>query len=92
MRHFGSGPLWDVYLNAADKPCQEYWWSSLLYVQNYVNPKSMVNKYKIMPSQSIITCKCIIFVVYWTFMVLVGGYAAFYFVTYSHLSAVEISS
>ncbi|KAF5288411.1 hypothetical protein FQR65_LT12024 [Abscondita terminalis] len=39
MRHFGSGPIWpyvrDTYIVG---PCGKYWWSSLLYVQNYVNP------------------------------------------------------
>jgi peptidoglycan/LPS O-acetylase OafA/YrhL len=38
FNYFGSGPLWqntDAYLS---KACRKYWWSTLLYVQNYANP------------------------------------------------------
>ncbi|KAG4075102.1 hypothetical protein HA402_013497 [Bradysia odoriphaga] len=41
IRQVGSGPLWKIFIGAADKPCQNYWWSTLLYVQNYVNPNNM---------------------------------------------------
>lgn len=44
LRHMDTGPMWNVFMNAADKPCQEYWWSALLYVQNYVNPNEMVSE------------------------------------------------
>ncbi|KAK4876117.1 hypothetical protein RN001_012539 [Aquatica leii] len=39
MRHYGSGPIWpymrDLFIVNS---CRKHWWSSLLYVQNYVNP------------------------------------------------------
>lgn len=42
IRHLGDGPLWNTYMNIADMPCINYWWSALLYVENYVNPEQMV--------------------------------------------------
>ncbi|KAF5272166.1 hypothetical protein FQA39_LY01248 [Lamprigera yunnana] len=40
MRHIGSGPVWPTIRNRfIVHPCREYWWSTLLYVQNYVNPE-----------------------------------------------------
>ncbi|KAJ8981234.1 hypothetical protein NQ317_016530, partial [Molorchus minor] len=30
-----------IIKNKISKPCQKYWWSSLLYVQNYVNPQDL---------------------------------------------------
>lgn len=37
----GSGPLWgNVY--ELQQPCRRYWWSSLLYIQNFVNVDDMV--------------------------------------------------
>lgn len=38
----GSGPLlYDVYKNH-QKFCQDYWWSTLLHLQAYVNPDKLV--------------------------------------------------
>lgn len=37
INHLGNGPLWNFY-NIATVNCQKYWWSTLLYIQNYVNP------------------------------------------------------
>lgn len=45
MRHMGSGPLWNTYIDVADKLCVNNWWSTLLYVQNYVHPDSMVSSF-----------------------------------------------
>lgn len=36
IRHFGSGPLWKA--TDPQPMCEKYWWTTLLYVQNYVNP------------------------------------------------------
>lgn len=33
--------MWPSYV-MHDKSCERYWWSALLYVQNYVNPNEMV--------------------------------------------------
>ncbi|KAK4876118.1 hypothetical protein RN001_012540 [Aquatica leii] len=39
MRHYGSGPIWPYIRNLfIVDSCRKHWWSSLLYVQNYVNP------------------------------------------------------
>lgn len=37
LRHLNSGPLWKRYItNSVTADCQKYWWSHLLYVNNYV--------------------------------------------------------
>ncbi|XP_050082851.1 nose resistant to fluoxetine protein 6-like [Anopheles aquasalis] len=38
MRYSGSGPFWDGAMTLMADNCRDYWWSTLLYVQNYVNP------------------------------------------------------
>lgn len=38
----GSGPLWFSYI-AGSINCDKYWWTSLLYIQNYYNPDSIVS-------------------------------------------------
>ncbi|XP_017782126.1 PREDICTED: uncharacterized protein LOC108566646 [Nicrophorus vespilloides] len=40
IKHMGSGPVWPKSYPFMMKFCKEYWWSLLLYVQNYVNPQS----------------------------------------------------
>ncbi|XP_058814438.1 nose resistant to fluoxetine protein 6-like [Topomyia yanbarensis] len=37
----GAGPLWGSSLKITVDFCNKYWWSALLYVQNYVNPNEM---------------------------------------------------
>lgn len=44
FRYFGSGPLWPLYRLAVEDNCRKYWWSTLLYIQNYWNPDDMVRK------------------------------------------------
>lgn len=39
----GRGPFW-AQMNYGIQDCADYWWSMLLYVQNYVNSKNMVIK------------------------------------------------
>lgn len=42
FRFFGSGPIWSrVQFEIAN--CHQFWWSTLLHVQNYVNPERMVS-------------------------------------------------
>ncbi|XP_050074483.1 nose resistant to fluoxetine protein 6-like [Anopheles maculipalpis] len=41
MKYIGSGPFWDGAMRLTEDSCQKYWWSSLLYVQNYVNPQEV---------------------------------------------------
>lgn len=38
LRFFGSGPIWANTIDFLGKQCERHWWSTLLYVQNYVNP------------------------------------------------------
>ncbi|CAG4989463.1 unnamed protein product [Colias eurytheme] len=35
-RHVGSGPLWDYHVTPIINMCRTYWWSHLLFVNNYV--------------------------------------------------------
>ncbi|KAJ3619361.1 hypothetical protein MTP99_005049 [Tenebrio molitor] len=37
----GSGPKWPLIDKKFQQPCANYWWSALLYVQNYVNVNDM---------------------------------------------------
>ncbi|KAL0275852.1 UNVERIFIED_CONTAM: hypothetical protein PYX00_003579 [Menopon gallinae] len=34
----GTGPAWDRMTSYSKKLCQEYWWPTLLYINNYYNP------------------------------------------------------
>lgn len=43
IHRFGSGPLWHDMLDIVQKPCQEYWWATLLHIQNYVHPFPLVS-------------------------------------------------
>ncbi|KAJ8950673.1 hypothetical protein NQ314_007803 [Rhamnusium bicolor] len=35
--YMGSGPLWNKEVTNNQQDCQKYWWTTLLYIQNYVN-------------------------------------------------------
>ncbi|KAJ8956800.1 hypothetical protein NQ318_014214, partial [Aromia moschata] len=37
LEYMGSGPNWGDVKPGLQENCQTYWWSTLLYVQNYVN-------------------------------------------------------
>ena len=41
-RYMGNGPMWKSYSDVAGMNCKNYWWSLLLYVQNYVNKGELV--------------------------------------------------
>ncbi|KAG5866663.1 hypothetical protein JTB14_004654 [Gonioctena quinquepunctata] len=41
LRYMGSGPKWDYIINGFENNCKDYWWSTLLFVQNYVNVDKM---------------------------------------------------
>ena len=43
LKYLGSGPKWPYMFLYFQKNCQLYWWSTLLYVQNYVNISNMVS-------------------------------------------------
>lgn len=42
FEHLGSGPVWTNINNYLGDICRRNWWSTLLYVQNYVNPLEIV--------------------------------------------------
>lgn len=42
MQHLGYGPSFNKALPTAQEPCQKYWWSALLNMQYYFNPKELV--------------------------------------------------
>ncbi|XP_038211623.1 O-acyltransferase like protein-like [Zerene cesonia] len=35
-RHFGYGPLWDYHVTPIIENCRQYWWSHILFINNYV--------------------------------------------------------
>lgn len=41
LRYIGSGPMWDADAQVAF--CNKWWWTTLLYVQNYVNVREIVS-------------------------------------------------
>ncbi|XP_063927526.1 nose resistant to fluoxetine protein 6-like [Zophobas morio] len=41
LKYMGSGPKWPLISLYFQQNCQDYWWSALLYVQNYVNVSNM---------------------------------------------------
>jgi peptidoglycan/LPS O-acetylase OafA/YrhL len=36
INHFGNGPLWKIIDLILAQPCREAWWSTFLYITNYV--------------------------------------------------------
>lgn len=39
----GNGPFYSLVVESQIRqPCEKYWWSALLCVQNYVNPETLV--------------------------------------------------
>lgn len=43
LKYMGSGPNWFYIANVFGGNCRTYWWSALLYVQNYVNVNKQVS-------------------------------------------------
>lgn len=41
-KFLGNGPLWNKFSDDTATICGKYWWTTLLYIQNYVNPETMV--------------------------------------------------
>ncbi|EDS30955.1 conserved hypothetical protein [Culex quinquefasciatus] len=40
-KYMGEGLLWNPIMEHHEASCSKYWWSALLYIQNYVNPTNM---------------------------------------------------
>jgi hypothetical protein len=45
FKYLGDGPVWNAGIDFTIRSCQDYWWSALLHVQNYVNPVEIVREY-----------------------------------------------
>ncbi|KAL1506751.1 hypothetical protein ABEB36_006054 [Hypothenemus hampei] len=41
IKHFGDGPLYGDLITAYQNACGTYWWSTLLYIQPFINPRQM---------------------------------------------------
>lgn len=41
-RFISSGPFWPFMMDHLTGNCERYWWSTALFIQNYVNPTSLV--------------------------------------------------
>ncbi|CAO1428231.1 unnamed protein product [Diamesa tonsa] len=41
QRYFGDGPYQKFMVESYYDACEKYWWSSMLYIQNFVNPDKM---------------------------------------------------
>ncbi|XP_072382954.1 nose resistant to fluoxetine protein 6-like isoform X2 [Diabrotica undecimpunctata] len=41
LRYFGSGPRWPITVFSFEGFCKRYWWTTVLYVQNWVNIETM---------------------------------------------------
>lgn len=41
----GTGPLWEAFIGTDKRNCQQTWWLSLLYLNNYVETDKTVNIY-----------------------------------------------
>lgn len=52
-KKIANGPVWFTYI-LHGVFCDKYWWTTLLYVQNYVNPDTIVSHYRALR----ICCNC----------------------------------
>lgn len=43
MKLIGSGPYYKFVIDTLAQDCIKYWWSALLFTQNYVNPNNIVS-------------------------------------------------
>ncbi|XP_071057342.1 nose resistant to fluoxetine protein 6-like [Onthophagus taurus] len=41
IQFLGSGPLWKHSIKTLQLPCKYFWWSTLLHIQNYINPSHL---------------------------------------------------
>ncbi|XP_018562804.1 O-acyltransferase like protein-like [Anoplophora glabripennis] len=41
LHYLGSGPSWHDYAYVFQKPCQVFWWSTLINLQSYANPETI---------------------------------------------------
>lgn len=46
-QYSADGPYFKLITEPQKAPCEEYFWSAVLHVQNYVNPNDMVSYKKL---------------------------------------------
>lgn len=42
LRQVGDGPFWNMFMDEEQSKCQGYWWTNLLFINNYVETANMV--------------------------------------------------
>lgn len=42
LNRLGDGPIWDLVMGNVQN-CRDYWWTTLLHIQNYVSPSNIVS-------------------------------------------------
>lgn len=47
LRYLGNGPIWPLLLDFLNGQCERNYWSTLLYIQNYVNPLDVVSEFDV---------------------------------------------
>lgn len=68
FRFLGDGPLWPMLTHSIKDQCEKYWWSLLLYVQNYVNPSEIClphTWYLSVDMQLFIVAPFVVYLMYW---------------------------
>jgi hypothetical protein len=48
IRYVGSGPLLPAVTEQRAEECQKYWWTNILYINNYIGVDDMVSAIFIM--------------------------------------------
>lgn len=99
MKFLGNGPVWPQITSELNF-CDEYWWSTLLNVQNYVNPSKILSlfSFKVLNIQLNLfeiknfNLKKIKFSVFAPFLVFVRWFPTISDFTCSYLSAIQIKN
>lgn len=94
LRFLGNGPFWPSTIEFLSKQCERHWWSTLLYVQNYVNPTDLVRAVSshIKADCSINDCFLQKFLVLRSLVVFVSWYAAILHITSHRLLDLSIQN
>ena len=88
-KYMGNGPMWNTFSGYASYGCDKYWWSALLYVQNYVNPDTVVSAGMMFFFKPL---NYFLFTVLRSFVVLVSGYATIFVITDTSVSIMEVET
>lgn len=89
LKRAADGPL-AVALTGDSANCDDYWWSALLYVQNYVNRENVVSKDKTASSIIPRLSHFLLGAVSRSLVVLVGRHATIYFIAVDCVANVAI--